>query len=84
MTEINEKQRAQPHTEHRLKGIKEDRDSLLPWYLKIELIWHHVTDLNAQVPSRATYQTATEGNRLTFATQTRRGPCRVQEDKSVC
>lgn len=29
MTERNEKWWAQPHAEHRLKGTKEDRDSLL-------------------------------------------------------
>lgn len=61
MTEINEKWWAQPHTEHRLKGSKEDRGSLLPWYLKTELIRHQVTELHAEVLSGATYQITTQG-----------------------
>jgi len=61
MTEINEKRWAQPHTEHRLKGTKEDKDSLLSWYLKIELIWHQVMEVNAKVLSQATSQTVTWG-----------------------
>lgn len=79
MTERNEKWWAQPHAEHRLKGTKEDRDSLLLWYLKIELIRHQVTELNAKVLSRAMYQVATQEG--TFPTQTQRW---LWKDKSVC
>ena len=51
------------------------------WYMKIELMQHHVSELYAVVPSPDMYHIDSKGNRLTCSAQISWVPWWVQKDK---
>lgn len=85
MTKINEKKWVQPHSEHKLKGIKGDRDPLLPWYLKIELIWHQVENwMQKSFELWIREKPRERETELHLLLRSDGGPVRVWKDKFLC
>lgn len=85
MTKINEKKWAQPHSEHKLKGTKGDRDPLLPWYLKIELIWHQVENwMQKSLELWIREKLRKRETELHLLLRPDGGLVRVWKDKSLC